>query len=136
MSPKGKEMINNLERLKARNNQLLAKAKTRRADSSPSPPNSPSTGPSNSGGGGHDGDGKQLYVGNLSFDTQWYALKDHFKCCGDVDRAEVIEGQDGRPKGFGTVRFFNARDAEKAIDEMDGTMLDGRKIYVRLDRQA
>ena len=91
---------------------------------------------SGGGGGGRDGDGKQLYVGNLSWDTQWFGLKDHFKCCGDVDRAEVIEGQDGRAKGFGTVRFFNARDAEKAIQELDGTMLDGRKIYVRLDRQA
>ena len=88
------------------------------------------------GNDGGDGDGKQLYVGNLSYGTQWYRLKDHFKSCGDVDSADVIEGQDGRAKGFGTVRFFHARDAQEAIRRLDGSQLDGRKIFVRLDRQA
>ena len=88
------------------------------------------------GNEGGDGDGKQLYVGNLNYGTQWYRLKDHFKSCGDVDHADVIEGQDGRAKGFGTVRFFHARDAQEAIRRLDGSELDGRKIYVRLDRQA
>lgn len=37
----------------------------------------------------------KLYVGNLSWDVKWQDLKDHFKCCGQVVRADVLEGPDG-----------------------------------------
>jgi hypothetical protein len=46
-------------------------------------------------------DGCQLYVGNLSWETGWQELKDLFPQCGDVDRAEVAEGTDGRKRGGG-----------------------------------
>jgi RNA recognition motif-containing protein len=77
----------------------------------------------------------QLFVGNLSFKTTWQELKDHFRKCGHVDHVEVMEGPDGRKRGFGTVRFSNIRDAEKAIDEMDGVELDGRSLEVRFDKR-
>lgn len=82
------------------------------------------------------GAGCQLFVGNLSYDTDWKELKDHFRSCGDVERAEVIEGADGRKKGFGTVRFFKAEDATNAIEELNGTELGGRQIEVRVDKNA
>ena len=62
-------------------------------------------------------------------------FRDHFRECGDVDRVEVIEGPDGRKKGFGTVRFYNAEDASKAIDELNGIELQGRELEVRLDNK-
>lgn len=77
----------------------------------------------------------QLFVGNLSFKTTWQELKDHFRKCGHVDHVDVIEGPDGRKRGFGTVRFSNIRDAEKAIDELDGVELDGRSLEVRFDKR-
>jgi len=89
-------------------------------------------------GHGHGGGapGTQLYVGNLSFDTNWQDLKDFFSEYGDVQRADVMEGPDGRKKGFGIVRFFNKDDAEKAIKQCDGADLQGRNISVRLDHKA
>ena len=78
----------------------------------------------------------QLFVGNLSFKTSWQELKDHFRKCGQVDHADVIEGPDGRKRGFGTVRFSNIRDAERAIDELDGVDLDGRPLEVRFDNRV
>jgi len=86
-----------------------------------------------SGGGGN---GCQLFVGNLSYDTDWKELKDHFRSCGDVERAEVIEGPDGRKKGFGTVRFYKAEDATSAIETLNGTELGGRQLEVRIDKNA
>mmetsp|Transcript_25887 Transcript_25887/g.36302 ORF Transcript_25887/g.36302 Transcript_25887/m.36302 type:complete len:502 (+) Transcript_25887:82-1587(+) len=90
------------------------------------------------GGHGHGGGapGTQLYVGNLSFDTNWQDLKDFFGEHGDVQRADVMEGPDGRKKGFGIVRYFNKEDAEKAIKQCDGADLQGRNISVRLDHKA
>merc|ERR1712127_535713 len=66
------------------------------------------------------GSGLQLFVGNLSYDTTWKEFKDHFRQCGDVERSEVIEGNNGRKKGFGTVRFYKQEDATNAIESLNG----------------
>merc|ERR1712238_620355 len=63
-------------------------------------------------GGEGASSGSQLFVGNLSYDTTWRELKDHFRQCGDVERTEVMETPDGRRKGFGTVRFTSDKDAQ------------------------
>ena len=80
--------------------------------------------------------GCQLYVGNLSWDTGWRELKDHFRQCGDVDRTEVAEDRGGRKRGFGFVRFHTANDAQNAIDTLNGVEFMGRDLEVRLDNKA
>ena len=80
--------------------------------------------------------GCQLYVGNLSWDTGWRELKDHFRKCGDVDRTEVAEDRGGRKRGFGFVRFHTANDAQNAIDTLNGVEFMGRDLEVRLDNKA
>lgn len=80
-------------------------------------------------GQGSSPSGLQVFVGNLSYDTDWRGLKDHFKECGDVDRADVR-------RGFGTVRFHKKEDAQAAIQKFNGTELDGRTIEVRLDSRG
>lgn len=57
------------------------------------------------GGGGENVAGRQLYVGNLSFETTWADLKDHFRSAGEVERADVMMDGSRRSKGWGTVRF-------------------------------
>jgi RNA recognition motif-containing protein len=89
------------------------------------------------GGGGMDAaGGSQLFVGNLSYETSWQNLKDHFRQCGDVDHAEVVEDGNGKKKGFGTVRFFNSKDANDAIRRLDGGEFQGRRLEVRWDRSS
>jgi RNA recognition motif-containing protein len=68
----------------------------------------------------------QLFVGNLSYDTNWRDLKDHFKQCGEVDRCDV-------KKGFGTVSFKSSEDAQRAIEQLNGVELEGRALEVRID---
>jgi len=81
-------------------------------------------------------EGCQLFVGNLSWETGWRELKDHFRQCGDVDRAEVAEGSDGRKRGFGLIRYHTAKDAQSAIETLNGVELMGRPLEVRLDNKA
>lgn len=85
------------------------------------------------GGGKPQGGGSQLFVGNLSSETTWRDLKDYFRTCGDVERAEVVRGKKG---SFGTVRFFNEKDAQNAIETLDGSELHGNDIEVRNDYRA
>ena len=91
------------------------------------------------GGGFHqqrgDTEGCQLFVGNLSFETTWMELKDHFRQCGDVERADV-KFSDGKSRGFGTIRFCKAQDAEEAIARLNRVELQGRALEVRLDLKA
>jgi len=82
------------------------------------------------------GGGNQLFVTNLSYETSWQDLKDHFRQCGDVERAEVMTNELGRSKGFGTVRFFKETDAEAAIKRLNGEELQGRTLEVRFDQKA
>jgi RNA recognition motif-containing protein len=42
----------------------------------------------------------RLYVGNLSWNVAWQDLKDYFKSCGHVVRADVMTGSDGRSRGW------------------------------------
>ena len=81
-------------------------------------------------------EGSQLFIGNLSWDTTWQELKDHFGSCGTVEYSNVAIGRDGRKKGFGFVRFATKEEADVAIEKMNGTEFMGRNIEVRLDNKA
>ncbi len=74
-------------------------------------------------------------MNNLSYDTTWTELKEHFSQIGEVERADVAEGPGGRKKGFGTVLFFSSEDASKAIEVLNGIELQGRNLEVRHDKR-
>jgi len=72
-----------------------------------------------------------IHIGNLSFNTTEEGLKEAFSAFGEIASARIImDRATGRSKGFGFVEMEDDKQAEKAIKEMDGKMLDGRKIRV------
>lgn len=79
--------------------------------------------------------GTRVYVGNLSWDTRWQGLKDHMQGAGEVVHAEVFTDSSGRSAGCGIVEFQSQSDSANAIKTMNDTMLDGRAIFVREDRE-
>lgn len=78
----------------------------------------------------------QLFVGNMPFQAGWQDLKDLFRTVGNVVRADINIGVDGRPKGSGTVLFENVKDAQAAIDTYNGYEWYSRILEVREDRFA
>ncbi|KAI0331769.1 RNA-binding domain-containing protein [Cubamyces sp. BRFM 1775] len=80
--------------------------------------------------------GNQLYVGNLPYQAGWQDLKDLFRSAGNIIRADINFGLDGRPKGSGTVIFETAKDAQQAISMYNGFDWYGRTLEVREDRYA
>ncbi|KAI0084056.1 hypothetical protein BDY19DRAFT_899142 [Irpex rosettiformis] len=80
--------------------------------------------------------GNQLYVGNLPYQAGWQDLKDLFRSAGNIIRADINIGADGRPKGSGTVIFETAKDAQQAISMYNGFDWYGRTLEVREDRYA
>ena len=51
----------------------------------------------------------------LPFHCQWQDVKDLFRNAGNILRADVVQGPDGRSRGFGTVLFATYEDAKKAM---------------------
>ncbi|KAK1226204.1 g-strand binding protein [Marasmius sp. AFHP31] len=86
--------------------------------------------------GNHANPGNQLYVGNLPYQAGWQDLKDLFRTAGNIVRADINIGMDGRPKGSGTVVFETAKDAQQAISMYNGYDWYGRVLEVREDRYA
>jgi RNA recognition motif-containing protein len=75
--------------------------------------------------------GNKLFVGGVSWDTSDEGLRNAFAEFGDVVEAKIITDREtGRSRGFGFVTFSEAGDAERAMQEMDQAVLDGRTIRV------
>ncbi len=75
--------------------------------------------------------GKKLYVGNLPYSTDDAILQNFFEGAGPVASARVIiDRATGRSKGFGFVEMNTDEDAQKAVSQLDGKEIDGRKVRV------
>lgn len=73
-----------------------------------------------------------VYVANMSFRTTWQALKDIMRDAGDVQLVELVVDGTGRPKGAALVTFGAREEAQKACKNLNGTVVDGRDILVRM----
>ena len=72
-----------------------------------------------------------IYVGNLPYSVGDNELNTAFGDFGTVERARVvIDKFSGRSKGFGFVTMPNNDEANKVIDALNESELDGRNIRV------
>ena len=72
-----------------------------------------------------------IYVGNLSWNTQEPELRDLFSQHGSVDSARILKDREtGRSRGFGFVEMPNDDEARAAIEALNGFELDGRQLRV------
>ena len=72
-----------------------------------------------------------IYVSNLSFNVQDEDLKDFFTEYGEVTSAKIINDKfTGNSRGFGFVEMSDDAAAQKAIQELDGAVVEGRTISV------
>ena len=73
----------------------------------------------------------KLFVGNIDWNATDDDLRAAFSSFGEIEEVVIVTDKfSGRSKGFGFVTFVNEEDAQKAIAEMDGYDLKGRKIAV------
>jgi RNA recognition motif-containing protein len=77
----------------------------------------------------------RLYVGNLPYSTTEEDLRELFSQAGTVNSVAIIMDRDtGRSKGFGFVEMASQTDAEKAIADYNGYMMDNRALTVNIAR--
>ncbi len=79
---------------------------------------------------------KKLFVGGLSFSTSDAGLRQAFAQFGEVTEAKVITDREtGRSRGFGFVTMSDNSAADRAVNEMNGAVLDGRSLNVNEARE-
>ena len=66
---------------------------------------------------------KNIFVGNLSFNTNEEELRQLFESYGQVDRVSILTDREtGRSRGFGFVEMSSNDDGEKAIAALNGAL--------------
>jgi len=74
---------------------------------------------------------KNIFVGNLSFNTNEDELRQIFEGYGQVERVSILTDREtGRSRGFGFVEMNSDEDGEKAIAALNGSQVGGRTINV------
>jgi RNA recognition motif-containing protein len=73
----------------------------------------------------------KLFVGSLAWATTDESLAAHFAQAGAVASARVVKDREtNRSRGFGFVEFSSDAEGQAAVDQLNGSLLDGRNITV------
>jgi RNA recognition motif-containing protein len=76
---------------------------------------------------------QKLYVGGMPFSTTSTELRQWFEPYGSVVSADVITDQaTGRSRGFGFVEMTTAEEGRKAVEQLNGHEVEGRRLVVDL----
>ena len=77
----------------------------------------------------------KLFVGNLPYTVDNKQLEEMFVDFGTVVSANVVMDKfSDRSKGFGFVEMSSEEEAKAAVDKLDGSEVNGRKMVVNIAR--
>ena len=71
----------------------------------------------------------KLFIGNISFDTDFEKLKELFTQFG-----EIVDSYQPQCKGFAFITFATPEQANAAMEAMNGKEVDGRELVVNVAR--
>src|SRR5579872_1721865 len=75
--------------------------------------------------------GRNLFVGNLPFETGEGELQELFARAGVVEKVTIMrDAATGRARGFGFVEMASDAEAEQAISQLNEYQLGGRRLTV------
>lgn len=73
-----------------------------------------------------------IYVSNIPYTANDDQLRDAFAAFGTVQSARVIKDRaTGRSRGFGFVEMPDEAEGQKAVEALNGSDLQGRRISAR-----
>lgn len=74
----------------------------------------------------------KIFVAKLNFKTKEDLLRSTFEQFGAVRSAKIVLDRDTKKsKGYGFIEMESDADAKLAIENLDGSSLDGREIVVQ-----
>ena len=74
---------------------------------------------------------KNIFVGNLDFAATESSVRSLFEPYGNVERVNVVTDREtGRSRGFAFVEMTDSAEADRAINALNGSQLDGRSLNI------
>jgi cold-inducible RNA-binding protein len=74
---------------------------------------------------------KNLFIGNMSFQTTEGDLRTLFEPFGEITRIHIVQDREtGQPRGFAFVEVADDAEAAKAISALNGKEVAGRALKV------
>jgi RNA recognition motif-containing protein len=78
-----------------------------------------------------------VYVGNLPYATTEAELAELFAPYGEVGSTTIIvDRETGRSRGYGFVQVIDDQQGQKAIEDLHGTVFNGRPLTVNEARNS
>lgn len=77
-------------------------------------------------------DDRQVFVRNLAYDATEDDLAAIFEPLGPLKHTSIAMDPQGKPRGFGFVKFALAEDAATALQQLQGNLLKGRALKLEL----
>ncbi|XWS68050.1 hypothetical protein CRYUN_Cryun04dG0057000 [Craigia yunnanensis] len=71
-----------------------------------------------------------IFIKNLDKGIDHKALQDTFSAFGNILSCKVATDSSGQSKGYGFVQFDNEESAQKAIEKLNGMLLNDKQVYV------
>ncbi len=78
----------------------------------------------------------ELFVGNLAFSTKEGAIRAAFSKFGTITNYKAPTDPQGRPKGFVFIQYGSHKEAQKALDGLNGKEIDGRALRINFSGGA
>jgi len=73
----------------------------------------------------------KLFVANISFSASEEAVRELFEQVGPVRRLYFARDGAGKPRGFAFLEYESELDAARALDDLHGKDLMGRRLVVQ-----
>ncbi|VVB10428.1 unnamed protein product [Arabis nemorensis] len=71
-----------------------------------------------------------IFIKNLDLSIDHKALHDTFSTFGNIVSCKVAVDSAGQSKGYGFVQYANEESAQKAIEKLNGMLLNDKQVYV------
>ena len=75
----------------------------------------------------------KVYCGNLEWSVNEDDIEKHMSNAGKIIFSKIVREQSGYSRGWGIVEYETAEDAEKAVSELNNSVLKGRNILCKID---
>ncbi|XP_073140510.1 polyadenylate-binding protein 8-like isoform X2 [Henckelia pumila] len=71
-----------------------------------------------------------IFIKNLDKEIDHKALHDTFSSFGNILSCKIVTNASGHSMGYGFVQYASDESAQKAIEKLNGMLLNGKQVYV------